>query len=43
LSKLKNQLLRDGNQEIFSNSSSFQFLEEDIDLYSVDELKEKYK
>ncbi|WP_230680004.1 hypothetical protein [Pontibacter sp. 172403-2] len=43
LSKLEDQLLTEGMQKLASNSKSFQFLEDEEDLYSEADLKEKYK
>lgn len=43
LSKLDNKLLTEGIQKLTMQSKSFQFLEEDEDLYSETDLKEKYK
>jgi hypothetical protein len=43
LNKIENQLLTEGIQKIVSDSKTFEFLESEEDLYSVDDLKEKYK
>ena len=43
LSKLEDRLLTEGIQNLVMNSKSFQFLEEEEDLYTEADLKEKYK
>ena len=43
LSKLDDDLLTKGIQKITQESDSFKFLEEEEDLYRVEDLKEKYK
>jgi len=43
LSKLEDRLLTEGIQKLTSSSKSFQFLEDDEDLYTEADLKEKYK
>jgi hypothetical protein len=43
LSKIEDTLIAKGIQELNSNSQSFRFLENDDDLYTEDDLKEKYK
>jgi len=43
LNRLENQLLTDGIQKLASDSKAFKFLESEEDLYSLDDLKEKYK
>jgi hypothetical protein len=40
---MDNQILTEGIQNIVSESKSFDFLEEDEEIYSVEDLKEKYK
>jgi hypothetical protein len=42
LSKIENQILTEGIQKLAANSKSYQFLEDDPDLYSVSDLKERY-
>ena len=41
LNRIENQLIIEGIQKLTMDSKSFKFLDED--LYSVDDLKEKYK
>jgi hypothetical protein len=43
LRKIDDTLIAKGVQELNSNSQSFRFLENDDDLYTEDDLKEKYK
>lgn len=43
LNRIENQLMREGLQKLVSDSKTFKFLEDEEDLYSVDDLKEKYK
>ncbi len=43
LSKMENQLIVDGIQQLVSESKAFNFLENEEDLYSEADLKEKYK
>ena len=43
LSKLEDKLLTEEIQKIAMNSKSFRFLEDEEDLYTEAELKEKYK
>ena len=44
LMKIDDQILRQGIQELTSNSKAFGYLnDDDDDLYSVNDLKEKYK
>lgn len=43
LRKLEDRLLTQGIQKLVSHSKSFQFLEEEEDLYTEADLKEKYK
>ncbi len=42
LSKTENQLLTEGIKNLTVEAKAFKFLEEDEDLYSVADLKEKY-
>ncbi|MCP4458837.1 MAG: hypothetical protein GY816_12560 [Cytophagales bacterium] len=42
LKKLDDELLNKGIQEFVSNSKSFEFLQEEEDLYTTEDLKEKY-
>jgi len=43
LSKLEDKLLTEEIQKIAMDSKSFQFLEDEEDLYTEADLKEKYK
>ena len=43
LSKLDEQLIQEGIQKIVADSDTFDFLIEDEDIYSVKDLKERYK
>ena len=43
LSKTENKILQEGLQNIASDSKSFDFLIEEENLYSVNDIKEKYK
>jgi hypothetical protein len=43
LSKIDNNITLDGIQKIVSDSKAFDFLNDEEDLYSVNDLKEKYK
>ena len=43
LSKIDEHLTQEGIQTIMTDSDSFDFLEEDEDIYSIDDLKERYK
>lgn len=43
LNKIDDQILTQGIQEISSSSKSFDFLNREPDLYSVNDLKLKYK
>jgi hypothetical protein len=43
LNRIENQLMTEGIQKLVSDSKSFKFLEDEEDLYSVDDLKERYK
>ena len=43
LNKTENQLLTEGIQKLVSDSKTFKFLEDEEDLYSVNDLKERYK
>ena len=43
LNRIKNQLMTEGIQELVSDSKSFKFLESEEDLYTVKDLKERYK
>lgn len=43
LMKIDDQILRQGIQELASSSNAFNYLNEEEDLYSVNDLKESYK
>ena len=43
LAKIDNQVMVDNAQRLASESSSFDFLEEEENLYSISDLKEHYK
>ena len=43
LMKIDDKLLLQGIQELTSQSSAFSYLNEEEDLYSVNDLKEQYK
>lgn len=43
LQKIDDQILREGIQELASKSKAFSYLNEEEDLYSVNDLKERYK
>lgn len=43
LNKIENQILTEGIQKLVTDSNSFQFLENEEDLYSSDDLKERFK
>ncbi len=43
LSKIDEKITVEGIKKLVQNSKTFQFLLEDEDLYTVNDLKEKYK
>lgn len=43
LMKIDDQILRQGIQELASSSNAFNYINEEEDLYSVNDLKERYK
>jgi len=43
LGRIENQLLTEGIQKLMADTKTFKFLEDEEDLYSVNDLKEKYK
>ncbi len=43
LSKIDDKILLEGIQKITSDSKTFEYLKDEEDLYSVNDLKEKYK
>lgn len=43
LNKIDEKILIEGIQKLASNSKTFEYLKNDEDLYSVNDLKESYK
>jgi len=43
LNKIDDKILLEGIQKLASDSKSFEYLKNEEDLYSVNDLKEKYK
>jgi len=43
LSKIDDKIIREGIQELTSNSRAFDFLKNEEDLYSINDLKERFK
>jgi hypothetical protein len=43
INRIENQLMTEGIQELVSTSKTYQFLEEEEELYTVEDLKVKYK
>jgi hypothetical protein len=43
LSKIDDKILLEGIQKLATDSKSFEYLKNEEDLYSVNDLKEKYK
>ena len=43
LSKIEDRLITEGITKLTSDSRSFSFLEDEEDLYTVNDLKERYK
>lgn len=43
MSKIDEKLLLEGIRQITSESQSFEYLKEEEDIYSVQDLKERYK
>lgn len=43
LQKYEEGIIQKGVQQLMSNSRSFEFLEDEEELYSVEDLKEKFK
>ena len=43
LKKYEEESLQKGIEKLVSNSKSFEFLAQEPDLYTVDDLKEKYR
>ena len=42
LAKLENEIFNDGILQVAASSESLKFLEDDEDLYTADDVKEKY-
>ena len=42
LNRIENRLITEGIQKLTTDSNAFKFLEEDEDLYSLSDLKERY-
>ncbi len=42
LSKIDDKIIREGIQELTSESKAFEFLKEEDDLYTLNDLKERY-
>ena len=43
LNKIENQMMTEEIQQWITASKAFQFLEEEEDIYSIDDLKERYR
>ncbi len=43
LSRAKDKIMLEGIQKLASDSKAFEFLKEEDDLYTVNDLKEKYR
>lgn len=43
LRKIDDKIIQEGIQKLTSDSKSFNFLKDEEDLYSVDDLKERYQ
>ena len=43
LGKIEDKILLEGIQELTSDSKAFEYLKNDEDLYSLSDIKEKYK
>ena len=43
LSKIDDKIIQEGIQKIVSDSKSFNYLKDEEDLYTVEDLKERYK
>jgi len=43
LNRIDNQLTTEGIQKLVTDSTAFKFLEDEENLYSVNDLKERYK
>jgi len=43
LSRIEDRLMTEGIQMLVADSKAFKFMEDEEDLYSVDDLKERYR
>ena len=43
LDRIEDQLINEGIQKMTSDSKAFKFLEEEDEIYTVEDLKEKYQ
>lgn len=43
LSKIEGKILLEGIQKLTSDSKAFEYLKDEEDLYSINDIKEKYK
>jgi hypothetical protein len=43
LNKIENNITTEGIQKLVSDSKAYKFLEDEDDLYTLNDLKEKYK
>lgn len=43
LSKIDDKIIQEGIQQMVSDSKSFDYLKDEEDLYTVEDLKERYK
>ena len=43
LNRIENQLMTEGIQKLTTDSKAFKFLETEEDIYSIADLKERYK
>jgi hypothetical protein len=43
LNRIENQILTEGIQKITADSKAFNFLEDEENIYTVEDLKERYK
>ncbi|HEY5510289.1 MAG TPA: hypothetical protein VIK10_04595 [Prolixibacteraceae bacterium] len=43
LSKIDDKIILEGNQKMITDSKTFAFLQDEEDLYTVEDLKERYQ
>ena len=43
LNRIEDQIVREGIQKLVSDSKTFSFLKDEEDIYSTDDLKERFK